>query len=107
MNMNSYMCCAPKTGENQNIISQLETLKLIADESRLKMLCILRSGEHCVNELIGHVNLSQSLVSHHLADLRQQGIVTDDKRGREVFYRLTPYGQTIMVLLAQLNKEVL
>lgn len=105
MNMRSYKCCAPKSYENTSILNQLDMLGLISEESRLKLLCILRSGEHCVSELMNHVELSQSLISHHLADLKQANIVAYDKRGREVYYSLTDWGKDIMVLLAELSKK--
>jgi DNA-binding transcriptional ArsR family regulator len=52
-----------------------------------------------------HANLSQSLISHHLADLRQADIVQDEKRGREVFYRLTPRGTAVMELLIKISSK--
>ena len=103
MNMYSYKCCDKQTPESGNIIDQLDLLKLIAEENRLRLLCILINGEHCVTELLGHVKLSQSLVSHHLADLRKAFNVTSEKRGREVFYRLSPRGANLLIILRELS----
>jgi DNA-binding transcriptional ArsR family regulator len=89
--------------ESESILSQLEMLRLIGEENRLKLLCILRNGEHCVSELIEHTNVSQSLTSHHLADLRAANIVRDTKRGREVYYTLTERGGQILQLLQALS----
>ena len=80
-------------------------LKLVTEESRLKILCILRRGEHCVCELIEHVDQSQSLISHHLKDLKDAGIVIDEKRGLRVYYSLTDKGKHITNLLFQIPME--
>ena len=105
MNMGSYNCCSLTTQEHKNIISQLSILKLVAEESRLKILCILHKGKHCVREMIDHLDLSQSLISHHLADLRQAGTVQNEKQGREVYYFLTEKGEFVMQLLTTLSKK--
>lgn len=102
MNMCSYSCCSPSSKEAKQIISLSSFLKLVSEESRLKLLCILRKGEHCVCELMGHDNLSQSLISHHLKDLKDSGVVIDEKRGLRVYYSLTDKGQYITNLLFQI-----
>lgn len=79
-------------------------LKLIAEESRLKLLCVLRQGQHCVCELIEHGNMSQSLISHHLKDLKEAGLVADEKQGQWVYYSLTDTGKNTMDLLFQIKK---
>jgi ArsR family transcriptional regulator len=71
-------------------------LKVVSEESRLKLLCILRKGKHCVCEMEEHVNLSQSLISHHLKDLKEAGIVSDEKKGLKVYYSLTQKGVRII-----------
>jgi len=43
-----------------------------------------------------HVSLSQSLISHHLKDLKEAGIVIDEKRGLYVYYSLTKKGERII-----------
>lgn len=78
-------------------------LKIVSEESRLKLLCILRRGEHCVCEIMEHVDLSQSLISHHLKDLKAIDIVQDEKRGLYVYYSLTKKGQKITDLLFQIS----
>lgn len=99
MNMNSYSCCTNKSGESKNIVSLSSLLRVVSEESRLKLLCILRDGSHCVCELMEHVNLSQSLISHHLKDLKDAGIVSDKKKGLRVYYSLTKKGKNIIYSL--------
>lgn len=103
MNMSSYRCCSPKTSEYKNVVSLSSLLKLVAEENRLKLLCILGNSEHCVCEILEHVDMSQSLVSHHLADMKQAGLVADEKRGLRVYYRLTKTGKKILSLLKEVN----
>lgn len=103
MNMDSYSCCTPDTKEYKSVVSLSSLLKLVAEESRLKLLCILGSGEHCVCEILEHVDMSQSLVSHHLADMKQVGLVVDEKRGLRVYYQLTPKGDKILRLLKEVE----
>jgi len=102
MNMSSYRCCSSKTIESKKVISLSSLLKLISEESRLKLLCILRKGKYCVCEMMEHVSLSQSLISHHLKDLKDAGIVTDEKKGLRVYYSLTKKGKNIINLLFKL-----
>ena len=94
--MNSYNCCKSNTDELERINKLSSLLKLIGEESRLKILCLLKQGELCVCQIIDSLNMSQSLISHHLSDLKQAEIITDRKNGRQVFYSLTPKGQIII-----------
>jgi ArsR family transcriptional regulator len=99
MNMHSYLCCKNNISETNRVDKISSLLKIIGDPSRLKILCILRQKEHCVCELIEHVKLSQSLISHHLQDLKQEGIVIDEKRGVYVYYSLTEEGRRVTDLV--------
>jgi len=100
--MSSYSCCSSSSKESKRAISLVSLLKLVGEESRLKLLCILLKGNHCVCEMIKHVNLSQSLISHHLKDLKDAGIITDEKKGLRVYYSLTKKGKHITNLLFKL-----
>lgn len=106
MNMSSYSCCLPSSKESKQVESLSALLKLVSEESRLKILCILRRDEHCVCEIMEHVDMSQSLISHHLKDLRDADIVSDEKKGLRVYYSLTDKGKKIINLLFQVPKEV-
>ncbi|HUV46587.1 MAG TPA: metalloregulator ArsR/SmtB family transcription factor [Candidatus Bathyarchaeia archaeon] len=100
--MSSYNCCIPDRKEFKRIVSLSTLLKLIAEESRLKLLCLLKKEEHCVCELMEYVEMSQSLISHHLSDLKQAGLVVDEKRGPRVYYQLTKSGYKVLNLLKEL-----
>jgi len=63
-------------------------LKAMAHPSRLLIIEELAKEEHSVLELTAMVGADISTVSRHLAVLKQAGIVADDKRGNQVFYRL-------------------
>jgi DNA-binding transcriptional ArsR family regulator len=63
-------------------------LKQLANANRLMVLCHLFSGEKTVGELSKNVFLSQSALSQHLAKLREAGLVSSDKRGLSVYYRI-------------------
>lgn len=103
MNMHSYSCCTPSTSESRQIAALSSLLKLVTEESRLKILCILRRGEHCVCEMMEHVDMSQSLISHHLRDLKDVGMVVDEKKGLRAYYSLTHKGRHITDLLFQIH----
>lgn len=100
--MGSYNCCAPNKKEFKKIVSLSSLLRIISEKNRLKLLCTLKNSEHCVCETMEHVNLSQSLISHHLADLKNASLVVDEKRGQRVYYRLTKLGNKIMSLLEEI-----
>lgn len=71
----------------------LVPLKALADETRLRIFALLTRQELCVCEIEDVLNLSQSLVSNHLAVLRQAGLVRarrDETDGRWIFYRADP-----------------
>ena len=105
MNMGSYSCCSVNKKEYKQVSSLSLTLKLVAEESRLKILCILKRGQHCVCELIEHTKLSQSLISHHLKDLKDAGLVVDEKKEQWVYYSLTDKGKQITDLVFRLDNK--
>jgi len=103
MNMGSYSCCSANKEEYKQISSLSSLLKLVGEESRLKILCILKQGQHCVCELTKHTKLSQSLISHHLRDLKDVGLIKDEKKEQWVHYSLTDKGKKVSDLLFRLE----
>ena len=69
--------------------AQARVMKALAHPTRLFLVELLASGERCVCELTEEVGADISTVSRHLAQLRNAGVVRDEKRGLKVFYRLT------------------
>ena len=63
-------------------------LKLLSDETRLRIMVLLYYQELCVCELCGVTDISQPNVSKHLAKMRDMGFVKDEKREQYVFYSL-------------------
>jgi ArsR family transcriptional regulator len=66
---------------------------VLADPVRLRLLSMLASaptGEACVCELVEPLNRSQPTVSHHLKILSEAGLITGEKRGRWIWYRVVP-----------------
>jgi DNA-binding transcriptional ArsR family regulator len=66
----------------------LALLKGLADASRLRLLGILASGEHSVEELAAMLSLRAPTVSHHLMRLRELGLVSLRSDGNVHLYRL-------------------
>lgn len=64
-------------------------LKMLANTNRLMILCSLLDGEKSVSQLGESIALSQSALSQHLAKLREQQLVSNEKRGQQIFYRIT------------------
>lgn len=105
MNMCSYKCCDNQTEESERILSQLSLIKLLSDKNRLQILCVLNSGDHPVNDLVEHLEVSQSLVSHHLIALKELYLVKYEKSGRQVAYSLSKKGRKVIELLMLLSSK--
>lgn len=63
-------------------------LKALSDANRLHLLLLLAERPHTVRELTDVSGMSQTLVSHHLAPLREQGLVAVTPKGRSNVYSL-------------------
>ena len=63
-------------------------MKALAHPSRLFIVEELSRGERCVCELTEMIGADVSTVSKHLAVLREAGLVLDERRGVQIFYRL-------------------
>jgi len=68
--------------------ARAEIVKALAHPTRLFIVNELSKGERCVCELRDEIGADMSTVSKHLSVLKNAGVVEDDKRGLQVFYRL-------------------
>ncbi len=70
----------------------LSLLKVLADDTRWRIIRILRFGDYQVSELVERLQQPQNLISYHLGILRQAGFVQlhrSDADGRVLFYSLS------------------
>lgn len=79
-----------------------KVFKALADENRLRILELLRSGEKCACKLLEDLQISQSTLSHHMKLLCDAGLVQGRKEGKWVHYSIDPTGaKQVQALLAQ------
>jgi len=64
----------------------LTILKLLGDESRLRIFLMLKERPLCVCEIDKVLDIALSTLSQHLKMMKSAGIITDRKEGRWVFY---------------------
>ncbi len=68
--------------------SASDLLKILANDHRLVILCLLLEKEMSVKELGEHIELDQSPLSQHLARLRAEGLVSTRKESQHVYYSI-------------------
>ena len=81
----------------ENVIEQMpsalklhaaaDAFKHLGDPSRLQILWLLCYCEECVTNIAAIVDMSAPAVSHHLRLLKNAGLITATRRGREMYYR--------------------
>lgn len=74
--------------EKALLAAKANILKALGHPTRLWMAEQLAHGEKCVCEFVENINNDFSTISKHLAVLKQAGVVVDEKRGKQVYYRL-------------------
>lgn len=89
-------CCPPVRDEplgEADARTLAAAFAALADPVRLRVFSLVASaagGEVCACDLVAPVGRSQPTVSHHLKVLREAGLVTADRRGTWVWYRVVP-----------------
>ena len=64
------------------------TFKALSDSTRRKILQLLKTGDMNAGELAQHFAISKPSLSHHLAVLKQAGLVSDERQGQNIIYTL-------------------
>jgi ArsR family transcriptional regulator len=84
--------------------------RAFSDQTRLRILHLLRAGELCVNDLVEIIDVPQPTASRHLAYLRRAELVVTRKDGQWTYYALAParnvFHQKLMDCLSQCFDEV-
>lgn len=68
--------------------ARAQVFKALAHPSRLLIVDELMRAEHCVCDLTSLVGSDMSTVSKHLSVLKAAGVVQDERRGAQIWYRL-------------------
>jgi DNA-binding transcriptional ArsR family regulator len=66
-----------------------EIMKALAHPTRLFIIDFLSDGEKCVCKIVEQVGVDISTISKHLLVMKNAGLVEDEKRGLNVFYKIT------------------
>lgn len=77
-------------------------LKLLANPERLLLLCQLSQGEMCVSDLEQALDIHQPTLSQQLGVLRNEGVVTTRREGKNIFYSVAD--PAVLQILALLYK---
>lgn len=94
--------CCDVTEVHENIVRKIEDgmpkeetmqdlaafFKVLGEQTRMKILCVLFQGELCVCDLAEVVGMTQSAVSHQLRILKQMKLVKNRREGKIVYYSL-------------------
>lgn len=80
--------CETQAKNNEHRRVKADIFKALAHPTRLWMVEQLLDGERCVCTFVEGADVDFSTISKHLSILKNAGIVADDKRGKQVFYRL-------------------
>lgn len=63
-------------------------LKVLGNPDRLILLCQLAQGEFCVSELEAMLGIQQPTLSQQLGVLREEGLVSTRREGKQIFYKI-------------------
>src|SRR5215207_7408676 len=90
-------CCttvpAPKVKHARELAG---VYRALADETRLRILALLRDGEVCVCHLHGSLRLPQPTISRHLAYLKKSGLVAARRDGVWMHYRVATQSSAVV-----------
>jgi ArsR family transcriptional regulator len=88
------VCCAPLQAAPLAEGEAAELAKVfaaLADPVRLRLVSLVAAaGEVCSCDLEGPLGKSQPTISHHTKALADAGLITGEKRGRWMFWRIVP-----------------
>ena len=65
-----------------------ETFKALSDPTRREILRLLRDGAKTAGEIGRRFDMTGATISHHLSVLREAGLISDDRRGKYIYYEL-------------------
>ena len=76
--------------DSQSLARKARLFHALSDETRLRVLDLLKEGERCVCDLSLTLGAQQSRLSFHLRTLKEAGLVSDRREGRWIYYAVRP-----------------
>lgn len=87
-------------------VNKARVFKAFCDETRLKVLEMLKDGEQCACVLLEDVEIGQSTLSHHMKILVDSGVVLERKQGKWKYYSISEQGiEQAQILLADMGRK--
>ena len=78
------------TKTNSDALEQAaHCLRTLAHPVRLRMIQLLLQGEYTVGELAKLCDIPSHMASEHLIKMKDRGFLDSDRRGRQIFYKIT------------------
>lgn len=81
----------------QQFFMAADVFSMLCDSTRLRILWLLCHTEECVSNIAAAVEMSSPAVSHHLRNLKQSGLITSRREGKEVLYTLAKTKEASLV----------
>ena len=94
---------SPGMPEGTQLASMSGFFKVLADETRLKILFTLLESGKCVKHISEHVGMSQSAVSHQLSILRRADLVKVSRNGKNQVYSIADEHVRLVLDMAYLH----
>jgi len=83
-----------------------ESFKALSDPTRLEIISLLKGGKLSAGEIVEHFTISGASISHHLTILKNAGMITDEKKGKYIYYELNlSVMEEIMAWITGLKEE--
>lgn len=65
-----------------------ETFKALSDPTRREIVNLLKDGKRSAGDIVSHFSSTNATISHHLSILKKADLITDEKKGKYIYYEL-------------------
>lgn len=65
-----------------------ETFKALSDPTRREIINLLKDGKLRAGDIVAHFPSTNAMISHHLSILKKADLITDEKKGKYIYYEL-------------------
>lgn len=74
--------------ERGDAIGFQETFKALSDPTRREIINLLKDGKLRAGDIVAHFPSTNATISHHLSILKKADLITDEKKGKYIYYEL-------------------